>query len=367
MIYLDVNATAPLKPAVREAMMAALGDVGNPSSVHGAGRAARALVERARAQVAAMVGVAASQVIFTSGGTEANNLALTQRPLAQCLISSIEHESVRAVHPCVAQLRVTADGVVDLAAAEESIAALPPASLVSVMSVNNETGHIQPVAELVRMAKKHGHVFHTDAVQAAGRLPLDFGALGVKMMSLSAHKIGGPQGIGALIVAPDFKIAPFMRGGGQERNQRAGTENVAAIVGFGVAATLVPENLEAMPRVTALRDKLQAGLIQLGGAAVAVPGIKGPRVGNTLCLALRGVSSATQVMALDLEGIAVSAGSACSSGKVKISHVMQAMGADEETAASAVRYALGPATQEAEIDACLAAWDKMARRFHSTT
>ena len=368
MIYLDYNATAPMKPAVRTAVVEAMERHGNPSSVHRYGRTARRYVEESRAAVAALVGVKAAQVIFTSGGTEANATILRAYAYTDSvrIVSAAEHDSVLASAPDSLRLPVTADGVVDLAAAEEILRAALPRSLVSVMLVNNETGVIQPVAEIARIAKTYGHITHTDAVQAAGRLPVDFTALGVQAMTLSAHKIGGPQGVGALIVDENLVIPPLLTGGGQEKNRRAGTENVAGIVGFGVAAQLTVDDLRDVPRLAAQRDGLQERLRAMGGADAVVLGANAPRVANTLCLALRGVRSETQVVAMDLAGVAVSAGAACSSGKVKTSHVARAMGYDDSVAGSVLRITLGWDTKDADIDRCVTAWQTMYQRIRAT-
>ncbi len=360
-IYLDYNAGAPIKPAVRAAMMESMERHGNPSSVHRFGRVATRHVEEARASVAAFAGVKPAQVIFTASGTEANATALRGLKAAQVITSVIEHDSVLANTPNALRLPVTADGIVDLDAAAKIIKAAPAGSLVSVMLVNNETGVIQPIAEIAAIAKAAGHFMHTDAVQAAGRLPLDFESMHVDFLTLSAHKIGGPQGIGALIVGEKTVFEPMMKGGGQEMNRRAGTENVAAIAGFGVAVQLAADDLRDMPRLAALRDALQASLAKAGDD-VAVIGARAPRAGNTLCVAMRGVSNETQVVGMDLAGIAVSAGSACSSGKVKVSHVLRAMGCTNDIAASALRISLGWNTQESDIARCVEAWRALYKR-----
>ena len=362
MIYLDANATAVMKPAVRAAISEAMERHGNPSSVHRYGRIARRYVEDARASMAALVGVKPAQIIFTSGGTEANNLILGN--FASVIASSIEHDSVLTFASRENCLPVNNDGVIDLTAAEQIFKNAPTSSLVSVMLVNNETGVIQPVAELAALAKKYGLVIHTDAVQAAGRLPIDFAALGVDALTLSAHKIGGPQGMGALVVKEGLVLKSLIAGGGQERNRRAGTENVPGIVGFGVAAQLAADDLRDMPRLLALRDKLQNDLVTLGGNDVVVAGANAPRIANTLSIALCGVSSETQVASMDLSGIAVSAGSACSSGKVKSSHVLHAMGYEGDIAGSALRISLGWHTQEQDITRCVEAWHSLYQRAH---
>ncbi len=363
MAYLDYNADAPLKPAVRSAMAEALERVGNPSSTHRHGRTARRYVEEARAAVAALAGVEASGVTFTSGGTEANNLAAAALDIP-LIISTIEHPSMAAAANgrIAAVLPTNGDGVIDLNEAGEVLKNTKSPALVSVMLANNETGAIQPVAELSRLAKSFGHFVHTDAVQAAGRLPLDFKALGADMMTLSAHKIGGPQGAGALAVAAGLNVSPVLVGGGQEMGRRAGTENVAAITGFGVAAQLAIDDLRDMPRLRWWRDALQRKLTAIGGEDAVVAAAKAERLGNTLCVAMRGVSGETQVMSMDLAGVEVSAGAACSSGKTRRSKVLAAMGYDDETSASAIRISLGWGTTADDLEKCVAAWQEVYSR-----
>ena len=359
--YLDYNATAPLRPEVVDAMCAAASQVGNASSVHRFGRLARRTVEDAREAVAALAGVASANVVFTGGGTEANNLALmgSDRPV---LASAIEHESVLAAVPGTRIIPVDSNGLVELAALAGMLAESDTPTLVSIMLANNETGVIQPVAEAAAIAHEHGALFHCDAVQAAGRIPLDIAALGADMLTLSAHKIGGPQGIGALVMAHDLPLTAVLRGGGQERNRRAGTENVAGIAGFGVAARMAVDALSDMPRLAALRDAIEAKAAAVMPDA-AVHGASAARLANTTCIGLPGVRHDTQVMALDLAGIAVSAGSACSSGKMTPSHVLRAMGLDSETAASAIRVSLGWRSTAADADRFVAAWCAMALRL----
>lgn len=362
MIYLDYNATTPMKPAVRAAMLEAMERHGNPSSVHRYGRIARRYVEEARAAIAAFVGVKPAQVIFTSGGTEANNMVFAGMMDATFITSSIEHDSVVACSPNAKRIPVNSDGVVDLSAADEMLKAAPAKTLVSVMLVNNETGVIQPVADIARIAKKYGHRVHTDAVQAACRLPIDFGALGVDFMTLSAHKIGGPQGMGALIMREGMTLEAHTKGGGQEMFRRAGTENVAAIVGFGVAVQLAADDLREMPRLASWRDDLQKRLQDIAGEHAVVIGSHAPRAANTLCIAMRNVGSETQVAAMDLAGVAVSAGSACSSGKVRASHVLRAMGFSDDIAGSALRFSLGWNTSLEDINRCVDAWRTLYER-----
>ncbi|MDR3450176.1 MAG: cysteine desulfurase family protein [Alphaproteobacteria bacterium] len=359
MIYLDANATAVMKPAVRAAMLEAMERHGNPSSVHRYGRIARRSVDEARAHVAALAGAKPAQVIFTSGGTEANNLILGS--FDNRVVSVIEHDSVLAFTG-ETRLPVTRNGIVDVNAAEEILRDVPKGALISVMLVNNETGVIQPVAEIAALAKKFGHIMHSDAIQAAGRLPIDFAGLGVDALTLSAHKIGGPQGMGALIVRDGLVLKNLIKGGGQERNRRAGTENVAGIVGFGCAALLAADDLLDMPRLAALRDQLQIRLQHIAGEDAVVAGQDAPRVANTLSIALIGMKSETQVASMDLSGVAVSAGSACSSGKVKASHVLKAMGYDADVAGGALRISLGWHSEATDIERCADAWREIYER-----
>ena len=349
-VYLDYNATAPLRPAALEAMRAALAETGNPSSVHRFGRLARRRVEEARASVAALIGARPSQIVLTSGGTEANNLALAQ-PAARVLVSAIEHDSVRAAAPSAIPIPVDRAGIVELAALDRLLANSDGPALVAIMLVNNETGVIQPVADAARIARARGARIHCDAVQAAGKLAVDFAELGVHTMAISAHKFGGPLGVGALVVNDAVALSPMLRGGGQERGSRAGTENVAGIVGFGAAARLAEAELTNMPPMAALRDAMEARL----NAAATILGREAPRVANTSCIAMPGVAAETQVMAFDLAGVAVSAGAACSSGKVRVSHVLQAMGAGD-LAGEAIRMSFGCETTAADIDRFIKTW-----------
>ncbi len=359
--YLDHNASSPLRPSVRGAMAEALDLIGNPSSVHADGRAVRRAVDEARRQVARLAGVSAAEVLFTAGGTEANNLALRGFAGRRLIVSAVEHESVLAAAPAAARIPVDRNGVVDADALDRLLAAGDGPALVSVMLVNNETGVIQPVAEVARIARAHGAIVHCDAVQGAGRVPLDRAALGVDLLSLSAHKLGGPAGCGALVVAEGCHIEPLIRGGGQERWRRAGTENIVGIVGFGAAAAAALDDRTG-PDLTALRDDLERRAL----AAVPLARVMGAgaaRAGNVACLALPGVAGETQVMALDLAGVSVSAGAACSSGKVRPSHVLEAMGESADVAGAAIRVSLGWNTTAADIDRFLAAWTAMARRL----
>ena len=360
-VYLDYNATAPVRPAAAAAVAEAMALTGNASSVHGFGRRVRARIEEAREAVAELVGARPEQVVFTSGGTEANNQALARAAGGRTLVSAGEHDSILQAAPEAAQVPLDPEGAIDLTALGDLLAAPPAPALVSIMLANNETGVIQPVAEAARMARAAGAIVHCDAVQAAGKVPLAFGDLGVDLMSLSAHKLGGPQGVGALVVAEESGLAPLLRGGGQERRRRPGTENVIGIAGFGAAAREAARDLAAFAGLARWRDRLEAGVRALAPAA-RLFGAAAPRLANTACFALPGLRAETQIMALDLAGVAVSAGAACSSGKVQPSHVLRAMGADEETADCAIRVSLGWASEAADVEVFLEAWGALLRR-----
>lgn len=370
-VYLDYNATAPLRPEVRTAMVEALDSFGNPSSVHAEGRAARALVEAARAKVAALAGARREEVIFTSGGSEANALALAAQGGSawHCYLSAIEHPSVlaggRFYRESTTHIPVTADGVLDLEALARELAKHQPGGwrpFVSLMSANNETGAIQPVAEAAEIVHQAGGVLHSDAVQVAGKLPLDFQALGADMLSLSAHKLGGPKGVGALILREGASVEPLIKGGGQEGRKRAGTENVAGIVGFGVAAELALAELDKSAALGGLRDALEFGARERVPETVVLSA-RVARTPNTSLIAVPGVKAETLVIGLDLAGFAVSAGSACSSGKVEASHVLAAMGVAPELAEGAIRVSLGIGTKNTDIQSFLEIWSNLTRRM----
>lgn len=360
--YLDYNATAPLRPEVIEAMSAALAEVGNASSVHRFGRFARRVIEAARDGVAALVRAAPGQVVFTSGGTEANNLAIAAAGAGRrVLVSATEHDSVLKAVRDAETIPVDGDGRLDLAALEVLLKRGTRPALVCVMLANNETGTVQPVTKAAALAHAHGALLHCDAVQAAGKFAIDMAKLGADTLALSAHKLGGPQGIGALVVSDHIEVRPLLLGGGQERGWRAGTENVPAIRGFGVAAHLAGRDLPAMAGLAAWRDEMEERLRQVAPDAVIFSG-GAERLPNTSCVALPGLSAETQVMALDLAGVAVSAGSACSSGKIRPSHVLRAMGASPELAGSAIRVSLGWRTAREDIDEFVGAWAALAAR-----
>lgn len=364
-VYLDYNASAPLRPAVRAAMLDALELTGNPSSVHRFGREARRWIEDARERVAALAGADPADIVFTAGGTEANNLALAASGRRRLLVGATEHDSVlTAAGPEAERVPVDAEGRVDPGALAAMLAADDRPALVSVMLANNETGVIQPVEAVAEVARAAGALVHCDAVQAAGRLPLDAGRLGIDYLTLSAHKLGGPAGVGALVVAGDAPLAPLLRGGGQERRRRAGTENLAGIVGFGVAADAAAAEIADQPRLAALRDALERRIRTLAPEA-RIHGGGAARIANTSCIGMPGVSGETQVMALDLAGVAVSAGAACSSGKVAASHVLQAMGVAAAEAACAIRVSLGWASTDTDVERFVAAWGALYRRTRS--
>ena len=360
-VYLDYNATAPVRPRAAAAVSEALSLTGNASSVHRYGRLARRMVEEAREAVAALVAAEPEQVVFTSGGTEANNLALNTAAGRRILVSAGEHDSILQAVPDGERIPLTADGVVDIVALADLMAREPAPALVSIMLANNQTGVVQPVAEAARLAHGGGACLHCDAVQAAGKMPVDFGALEVDLLSLSAHKLGGPQGVGALLVRDGVDLPALLHGGGQERRRRPGTENLPGIAGFGAAAREAGDGVAAFADLATWRDVLESAIGDLAPEA-RIFGSGASRLPNTSCFTMPGVRAETQVMALDLAGVAVSAGSACSSGKVQPSHVLRAMGADEETANSAIRVSLGWASAREDLDSFLQVWSDLLQR-----
>jgi len=370
-VYLDWNATTPLRPEAKAAMAAAWELAGNPSSVHAEGRQARRLIEDARAAVAGAVGAAARNVVFTSGGTEANALALSPglrggsgAPLQRLLVSAVEHPSVivggRFAPEAISRIAVTRSGIVDLSDLRARLASGPPA-LVSIMAANNETGALQPIREAAQIVHQAGGLLHVDGIQALGKIPLDIKGIGADLLSVSGHKIGGPKGVGALVIAEGASaVEPLLRGGGQERGHRAGTENVAGIAGFGAAVKVALAAMEAdRPRLEALRGRLEAGLRETPSAVIVAE--DAPRLPNTTLFTVPGLRAETAVIGFDLEGVAVSSGSACSSGKVQPSHVLEAMGFGPNLAQGAVRLSLGWSTAETDIDSALQAWRKLVR------
>ncbi|WP_232628817.1 cysteine desulfurase family protein [Methylobacterium sp. Leaf118] len=361
--YLDHNATSPVRPEVAAAVAHALTLPGNPSSIHAEGRAARHVLETARGQVAALLGTAPERVTFTGSGTEAANAVLSGalrregRPApTRLLVSATEHPCVAAGHRFPAEavegLPVDAAGRVRLDVLAGRLRACRGETvLISVHAANNETGVVQPLSEIVALARAHGALVHSDAVQAAGRIPLDVPALGLDALTLSGHKFAGPKGVGAMVLAPGVTLAvPFLRGGGQEARRRGGTENLPGIVGMGAAAEIARSALEAEgARLAGLRDTLEAALRAIAPDMV-VFGAGAPRLPNTLSLAVPGLEAATALIALDLSGVAVSSGSACASGKVARSPVLAAMGVSPALAAGALRVSLGWNTRERDLE-----------------
>lgn len=374
--YLDWNATAPLSEAARLAMIDALSLPGNASSVHAEGRAARAAVEKARRQVAVLAGTEPAHVTFTSGATEAASHVLTpdyrmgRSPvtISRLYASAIEHPAIREggrfAAEQVTQVPVTSAGIVDLVALERLLSNHDQASglpMVAVMLVNNETGNVQPVAEAAALTHKYRGLMVVDAVQAAGRIALDINALDADFLIVSSHKIGGPKGVGALISRGEVLMPkPLIRGGGQEKGHRSGTENFHAIIGFGAAAEVMSEDLESRNgRISAFRDALEKAMVQ-ASPDIVIHGAGGPRVANTIFFTLPGLKAETGQIAFDLEGIALSAGSACSSGKVGQSHVLTAMGLNSDI--GGLRISLGPETTETDIERAITAFGKIAGR-----
>jgi len=368
-VYLDWNATTPLRPEAREAMAAAWDLCGNPSSVHAEGRQARKLVEDSRARVAGAIGAQPRNVVFTSGGTEANALALASGlrrgsglPAERLVVSAIEHASVlaggRFPSEAIDTVGVTRSGLLDLHHLREMLAGRPP-MLVSLMLANNETGAVQPVAEAGAMVHAAGGLLHVDAIQAFGKIPFNINEMNADLVTLSAHKIGGPKGVGVVVLAEGvLGFEPLLRGGGQELGRRAGTENVAGIAGFGAAVKAAMDSRDSdAVRLESLRNRLENGLRDTPDAIVFADGA--PRLPNTTLFTVPGLKAETAVIGFDLAGIAVSSGSACSSGKVQPSHVLEAMGFGSELVQGAVRLSLGWSTTDADVDRCLEAWRKL--------
>ena len=379
-IYLDHNATTPLLPAVVERMVAVLRDeFGNPSSVHHFGQQAKAVIDEARTEVANLIGAEPSEVLFTSGGTEADNIAI--RGAAEALeaggrrhlvASAIEHEAVLNTLKALGKrgwrttlLPVDQSGVVSPAALRNALA--DDTAVVSVMHANNEIGTIQPIAELARLAHERGALFHTDAVQSAGKIAIDVKTVGVDMLAMSAHKFYGPKGVGALWIRRGLRVMPILTGGRQERSRRAGTENVAGIAGMGVAARAAAGKMEAEGRrLSALRDRLEGGI--LGAVAgTSVNGSTAARVPNTTNISFDRIEAESLLIALDLQGVAVSTGSACSSGTLEPSHVLKAMGFNAHRTQNSIRFSLGAANTEAEVDRVIAVLPGIVDKLRSLT
>ncbi len=375
--YLDHNATTPLRPQAREAMMAALDMGGNPSSIHAEGRAARALVEKSRKTIADALGVIPAMVVFTGVGTEANNAAIKGAQVDRIIISDVEHscvlEAARATGKPVEIIPVDDNGVIaleilaaTLASSHEDTFAPSGKALVSVMLANNETGVIQPVAEVAELTSRFGGVFHTDAVQALGKIPVNFDLLGVDMMTLSSHKVGGPQGVGALIMRDGVTLDKYIHGGGQELGRRGGTENVAGIAGFAAAVeAALEDNTKKQIEIKALRDLFESKL-QAVSPDVTIFGQGVGRLPNTSYIALEGLKAQTTLINLDLEGIAVSTGSACSSGKVTGSRVLKSMGVEEGLRESALRISFGWTSTEKDVEKFIEIWQQLVERHNQT-
>lgn len=364
-VYLDSNATAKVRPEVVRAVAEAMAQEGNASSVHAAGRRVRRMVEDARGAVAALVGASPDQVVFTSGGTEANNQVMRECRPCRTVVGAIEHPAVLEACPGAARAPANADGVVDLGELEAALRSAEKPEWVALMLANNETGVLQPVAEAAEIAHGFGAKLHCDAVQAAGKVPLDFAGLGADSMAVTAHKFGGPQGVGALVVREPAAVSCLLRGGGQERGLRGGTESCAQIAGFGVAARIAVERMREFAALAELRDGLEKRL------ASTTPGFKvfgggAPRLPNTSKLLMPGVRSEIQVMSFDLAGIAVSAGSACSAGRIAPPYVLSAMGVPDDEALCALRVSLGWHSVPDDIDRMVDAWrDVFARARRS--
>ena len=379
-IYLDHNATTPLHPAVVERMTEALREeFGNPSSVHHFGQRAKAAIDEARSAVAALVGADPPEIVFTSGGTEGDNMAI--RGVAEALeasgrrhliATSIEHEAVLNTLKALAKrgwkttlLPVGESGIVEPEALRAALT--DDTALVSVMHANNEIGTIQPIAELARLAHERGALFHTDAVQSAGKIPVDVKALGVDLLSVSAHKFYGPKGVGAIWIRRGLRLLPPTTGGKQERSRRAGTENVPGIVGMGVAAQVALRKMkDEATRTAALRDRLEEGILKTV-PGTAINGARGARVPNTTNISFDRVEAESLLFALDLEGVAVSTGSACSSGTLEPSHVLKAMGFPPHRTQNSIRFSLGTDNTEADIDRVIAVLPRVVEKLRSLT
>lgn len=358
--YFDHNATTPLRPEAKAVILEALGDVGNPSSVHSHGRIARKRVETARKIIADSLDVSPGQVFFNSGATEGNNTILKGFTGKRVLCSAVEHLSIIDCGIQMELIPVTADGVVDIAELKRMVESNPPA-LISVMMVNNENGIIQPVAEISQIAKSVGALFHCDAVQSYGRIPFTRESIGADYITISSHKVGGMQGTGAIIVAPNTHLPKLVEGGGQEKRMRGGTENVVGIAAFGAAAKAAIAQLDDYQKLSVLRDKIESELLKSN--AVVVYGRNAHRVSNTISCTVDGVAGDTLLMSFDLEGVALSAGAACSSGTTRMSHVLTAMGVAGKADRAPLRISLGWSTTEKDVEHFLAVWNKLRTRL----
>lgn len=372
MIYLDYHATAPLLDEAKAAMAAAFDHVGNPSSIHAAGRAGKSLMDKARAQVLDLVSGCAGRLVFTSGGTEANNLAIrggaSANGVTRLIAGSTEHDAVASVVKA-SDLPVTivscdTDGVVDLGSLENALASDGGNALVSIMAVNNEIGTIQPIDKVSALCQSYDALLHVDAIQAVGKVELTPLAFAADFLSMAAHKIGGPMGVGALHIRNGIELSQIQHGGGQEQGARGGSENLLGIVGFGAAATQVENALEDQPRLEGLRNELEN---KLDAAGAVIVGAGAERVATCSAVMMQGVDAATQLMNFDLEGICVSSGSACSSGKVGTSTTLSAMGLGEEQAKCVIRVSMGRGTSQQDIDRFVEVWRTVNERLGAST
>ncbi|HFB2047804.1 MAG: cysteine desulfurase [Hyphomicrobiaceae bacterium] len=363
-IYLDYNASAPLRNEARAAMMSTLDIIGNPSSVHTFGRKARCIIEEARESVATLVGVKPANVFFTSGATEANNWFF-RGGWETALVSSIEHDSVlepiKRSRINIKHILTSSAGVAQVEELSEMLLSRNGCNLpmcASLQMANNETGAIQPVAKLASFCRYYGIAMHSDAAQAAGRVKIKLDELGVDTLSLSSHKIGGPSGVGALVIRDGFDLPALMLGGGQEHRKRSGTENVIGIAGFGAAANSAVRDLKEVSRFRLMRDRIEHNIKSITPEAVIIAS-DADRLVNTSCISLPGKSAETLLIKLDLKGFAVSSGAACSSGKVNSSHVLSAMGLTSDIIRGAIRISVGWNSSEAEISSLAEVWSKL--------
>lgn len=369
LIYLDYNATAPIRPEVIELMSEAMREGGNPSSVHAMGRKAKSRMEKARSQIANAVHCRSQMIIFTSGGTEANNMAILNSGRSRLITTNAEHDSINLSKDNfdgkVDILSVDQNGLIDICELDNLLKNDAENTIVSILYANNETGVIQDIKEISKAVKEAGGLLHVDAIQAFGKIPFDFMASNIDMMSISSHKIGGPQGVGALIANEKVPVKSSIIGGGQEYGRRGGTENIAGIAGFGLAASMLETSLKKMNELREWRDRVEEKIASKSKGAKFL-GKQSPRLPNVTTIYMPNVISETQVMNFDLDKICVSAGSACSSGKVKASHVVTAMTGDEEISGSTIRMSMGWNTEKPEIDAFIASWLKMWERKNNS-
>ncbi|MBT5073138.1 MAG: cysteine desulfurase [Kordiimonadaceae bacterium] len=368
LIYLDYNATALIKPEVIELMSEVMKEGGNPSSVHGLGRLAKARMEEARSIIAEQINCRPQMIIFTSGGTEANNMAVLTCDRTRLITTNVEHDSIRSASSRfkggVDHLSVDQDGLIDLGVLKELLEENGSSAIISILFANNETGVMQDVKKISAIAHEAGALLHIDAIQALTKVPIDFMELGADMMSLSSHKTGGPQGVGALITYEKLPVKSFVMGGGQEIGRRGGTENIAGIAGFGKAVSLIPQSLEKMKELESWRDEIERKLFEYAPASKFL-GQNAKRLPNVSTIYMPNVTSETQVMNFDLDKICISSGSACSSGKVKSSHVIDAMSNDANIATSTIRMSLGWGSEHSDVRAFIKSWKKQYDRKNS--